>query len=174
LAFRHYRTARDLLLQAGIDQQHLEQFFNRPAVIPVDTFFRRFDELIAYQQSQSIEFTSLVEESVHIGVFTAWSESLPSTGLPTFAAVTPLQTTSLDPREILNMNYNRVDLSFNLSSRGRASSIDVLAAVPDERRVQRKAIRAIRGIHFRPRIVEGKNKRMKDVQIQYQFLQEQD
>jgi outer membrane biosynthesis protein TonB len=92
----------------------------------------------------------------------AWHESLP-------AIEKPPRTDSI---LALEFEYNQVDLSFNISRRGAVSSVDVLEASPDERRVRTKAARALRDVQFRPAIFDGKTKRVRDVQIRYLSLPE--
>ena len=48
--------------------------------------------------------------------------------------------------------------------------MEVLASIPDERNIQRKARRAVREIKMRPSIIEGKAQRLRDVQIRYRYL----
>ena len=97
-----------------------------------------------------------------MGVLTAWNKSIA-------AIEKPLKTNS-----ILNveLEYNRVDLSFNISRRGSVTSVDVLVASPDERSVRRKAQRAVRDVQFRPSIVDGEATRLRDVQMRYLLLRE--
>jgi len=45
---------------------------------------------------------------------------------------------------------------------------------PDERLVERRATRALRDIRFRPSIVEGKPKRIRDLQLRYYYFERDD
>ena len=162
-AYREYREAQELLREAGIADNRIEAFFNQPTVIPTDRFFTRFEELLRYQR-ESLEqaSTDKPEGVIHVGVLTAWNKSIA-------AIEKPLKTNS-----ILNveLEYNRVDLSFNISRRGSVTSVDVLVASPDERSVRRKAQRAVRDVQFRPSIVDGEATRLRDVQMRYLLLRE--
>ena len=82
------------------------------------------------------------------------------------ASIFPLVNTVLD------LAY--VDLEVNISRTGNVSSVDVISAMPDERGVRRQATRAIREISFRPAIIEGATKRLRDVRIRYLYPQEQE
>ncbi len=161
-AFREYREAQELLREAGISDSKIEEYFNRPSMIPNDRFFTRFDEMVSYQSQIRAQLADQLEEIIHVGVMTAWHESLPAVEKPV----------STDSILALEFGYNQVDLSFNISRRGAVSSVDVLAAAPDERRVRRKAARALRDVQFRPAIVDGKAERVRDVQIRYLSLPE--
>lgn len=162
LGIRNYREAQELLLSAGVPAERIALFFERPVVIPVDRFFRSLDEAIAYQQQSADQLQPAANDQVHLGVFTAWSESLDSTQKP----VNP------DPFWQLDLAHSQADLSFNISSSGRISSVDVIEAIPDERSMRRKAVRAMREIQIRPAIVEGRYRRVRDVQIRYRFIEE--
>ena len=161
-AFREYREAQELLREAGINDSEIEGFFNRPSMIPYDRFFTRFDEMVSYQRQTLAQLAHKSEEVIHVGVMSAWHESLP-------AIEKPPRTDSI---LALEFEYNQVDLSFNISRRGAVSSVDVLEASPDERRVRTKAARALRDVQFRPAIFDGKTKRVRDVQIRYLSLPE--
>lgn len=162
IGIRNYREAQELLLEAGIAEDRIALFFERPMVIPVDKFFLSLDDAIAYQQQSLDQLDPIPEDQLHLGVFTAWSEALASTQKP----VNP------DPFWQLDLPYNQVDVSFSVSSRGGVSSVDVISSIPDERSVRRKASRALREINFRPAIVKGRGKRVKDVRIRYRFLED--
>lgn len=162
IGIRNYREAQELLLQAGIAEDRIALFFERPMVIPVDKFFLKLDDAIAYQQQSLDQLDPIPEGQVHLGVFTAWSEALASTQKP----VSP------GPFWQLDLPYSQVDVSFSVSSRGGTSSIDVIESIPDERSVRRKASRALREINIRPAIVKGRGKRVKDVRVRYRFLED--
>ena len=72
----------------------------------------------------------------------------------------------------IGLPQNLVDLKFNVSTRGRVSSVDVVRSVPEDDRVAREASRAIREVRFRPAYVNGKATRVRDVRIRYLFAQE--
>ena len=161
-AFREYREAQELLRQAGISDSEIEEFFNRPSMIPYDRFFTRFDEMVSYQRQTLAQLGDKPEAIVHVGVMTAWHESLP-------AIEKPVRTDSI---LALEFAYNQVDLRFNISRRGAVSSVDVLEAAPDQRRVRIKAARALRDVQFRPAIFDGRAERVRDAQIRYLSLPE--
>jgi hypothetical protein len=71
----------------------------------------------------------------------------------------------------VELPYYQADLKFRLSTRGKPSSINVLRTEPDERGVERRAYRALRDIRFRPSIVEGRVKRISDLQIRYYYFE---
>ena len=65
----------------------------------------------------------------------------------------------------------QVDLSFNISSRGNASNVDVLNSIPEDSRVTREGARAVREIKFRPAYEGDRARRVRDVQMRYLFAQ---
>jgi len=160
LGLRDYRKAREMLLEAGLEEERIELFFNRPTLIPVEQFFTRLEDAIDYQQQNLSQLGTVPEAVNHLGVFTAWSEALPSTAMPV----------TLDPFGQLDLTYNQIDMEFTISSRGGASSIDVITAQPDERKTRREGWQALRDIKFRPAVIEGRARRTRDVQIRYRFI----
>ena len=158
---RDYGRAHEQLLQAGISLERIEAVLNRPMPIPLPDFFSKFSELEAYQSSILLQEEDSPEARIHVGVFTAWDEDARSTSKPV----------SRDPLLHVPLPYHQVDLAFRLSARGKASSIDVLASVPGEKEVGRKAYQALRDIQFRPYIEAGKPKRHRDVQLRYFYFE---
>lgn len=159
---RKYREAREKLQSAGILETRIEEFFNQPTPIPVDRYFSKLEDAIAYQRSSLNQIGPIASEIVHLGVFSAWNESVPATQLPV----------QDDPFWNLNLSYNQIDLKFSISSRGGASSTKVIGSVPDEKSVRSEARRAVRDMQFRPAIFAGRSRRVRDVQIRYLFLVE--
>ena len=159
---RKYREAREKLQSAGILETRIEEFFNQPTPIPVDRYFSKLEDAIAYQRSSLNQIGPIASEIVHLGVFSAWNESVPATQLPV----------QDDPFWNLNLSYNQIDLKFSISSRGGASSTKVIGSVPDETSVRSEARRAVRDMQFRPAIFAGRSRRVRDVQIRYLFLVE--
>lgn len=160
IAFRKYRDARTLLLEAGISNEKIELYFNRPALIPLPEIFLRLDDALAYQQQRMAGITISSADQLHLGQFIAWQHGLPNVPKPVAVA------------EFLNVEpvYSYVDATLSVSSSGNISSVKVIAAYPDERNVEREAVRAIRKIKVRPAIVEGRARRTRDVHIRYLFL----
>jgi len=159
---RYFRRARTMLLEAGIAEQSIDQFFSRPAVIPFARFFTRLDDAMAYQQQTLQQIADPGEDVMHLGVFTAWNESMSSTPKP-IAGNALLE---------VELSYNQVDLRFDVTSRGRTSSREVLNAAPPERSVEREALRALREMHFRPAIIDDRARRARDIQIRYLYVED--
>lgn len=160
-ASRSYRRMHEQLLEAGIESQRIETLFNRPTVIPLPIFFDRFADLEAYQAANIAKRDFIAEDLLYVGEFTAWDEDAKS-------IIKPLST---DPLLRVELPYYQADLSFRISTRGKPSSIDVLSMNPDERFVERRANRALRDIRFRPSIIEGKLKRIRDLQLRYYYFE---
>ena len=99
---------------------------------------------------------------MHLGVFSAWHEN----------ARAVLKPVSDDPLLQIGLPQYLVDLTFNISTRGKVSSVDVIKSVPDDRRVAREGSRAVREIQFRPAYEGNKATRIRDVQMRYLFAQE--
>ncbi len=162
-AIRNYRKAQEMLVEAGVAEEAVRWFFERPMIIPMDTLYIRLQDAIADLNSKGAPIEPAPGDAIHLGVFTAWLDALDSTPMPT----------SKDPFWQLDLPYRYADISFSVSSRGKASSVDVLATGPDGQKTGRRSIwRAVRDIHFRPAIIDGRTRRMKDVHMRYRFLDE--
>ena len=162
-AIRGYREARDMLLEAGMAEEDVRWFFERPMVIPAQKLHLNFADALA-ERRQGIEaLCAHLPTGVHtLGVFTAWSEALESTPMPV----------NEDPFWQIDHDFIYADVSFSVNSRGKASSVDVLATVPDELETKRSIWRSVRDIHFRPAIIDNKARRVKDVRMRYRFVDE--
>ena len=157
---RSYRRAYEQFLEIGVGTERIEALLNQPIAVPLPTFFDRFADLEAYQVAHTINGIA-VEDLLYVGDFTAWDEDAKSIAKPQ----------SRDPLLQVELPYYQADLKFRLSTRGKPSSINVLRTEPDERGVERRAYRALRDIRFRPSIVEGRVKRISDLQIRYYYFE---
>ncbi len=157
---RSYRQAYEQFLEIGVDTDRIEALLNQPISIPLPSFFDRFADLEAYQVASTTNGIT-VEDLLYVGDFTAWDEDAKSIAKPQ----------SGDPLLHVELPYYQADLKFRVSTRGKTSSIDVLHTEPDERGVERRVYRALRDIRFRPSIVEGRVKRIGDLQIRYYYFE---
>jgi hypothetical protein len=159
---RGYRDARDMLLEAGISEEEVHWFFERPMVIPMETLHLSFADALAELRERIEPIASVKEQEMHLGIFISWTEALRSTPMPQ----------SKNPFWQLDHPFKYADISFSVSSRGRASSVDVLVTAPEELDSKRSISRSVRGIHFRPAIIDNKARRVKDVYMRYRFVDE--
>ena len=161
-AIRSYREARDMLLEAGIAEEEVNWFFERPMVIPMETLHLNFADALDELKGRIEPIASVKDQEMHLGIFTSWTEALISTPMPQ----------SKNSFFKLDHPFKYADVSFSVSSRGKASSVDVLVTGPQELDSKRSISRSVRGIHFRPAIIDNKARRVKDVRMRYQFLDE--
>jgi hypothetical protein len=161
-AIRQYRKAQELLTEKGISKARIDAFFSRPMPIPLPKIFTNFADLETFQTQTLLGFDDSEESITHVGSFTAWNKSVRSTALPV----------SNNPQLNLNLPLQRADISFNLSSRGKPSSHEIIEVEPAERSIGRAAWRAVKEMKFRPVAIDGKAKRIRDVQIRYLFIDE--
>ena len=129
--------------------------------LPMPEFYPKFRDLVSYQQSILNEVPDRSEESLHLGTFRAWHENARAVQKPV----------SSDPLLRIGLPQFQVDLSFNISSRGNASNVDVLNSIPEDSRVTREGARAVREIKFRPAYEGDRARRVRDVQMRYLFAQ---
>ncbi|MBE65155.1 MAG: hypothetical protein CMQ30_00595, partial [Gammaproteobacteria bacterium] len=139
-----------------------DEYFSIPMPIPLPQFFESFSELLTYQRSILMSVNSNSDNVLHLGIFNAWHEN----------ARAVLKPVSNDPLLQVGLPQNLVDLKFNISTRGRVSSVDVMRSLPEDESVSREGSRAIREVRFRPAYLDGKATRVRDAQIRYLFAQE--
>ncbi len=161
-ATRGYRDARDMLLEAGIAEEDVLWFFERPMVIPAQTLHLKFADAFAEVRERIEPVASVEDGEIHLGIFTSWVEALDSTPMPQ----------SENPFWQQDYPFKYADVSFSVSSSGKASSVDVLATGPEDLDSKRSIWRSVRDIHFRPALIENKTRRVKDVRMRYRFIDE--
>ena len=159
---RQYSNAQEILLDAGIPQSEIQEFFGAPMPIPLPNFYSSFNDLLEYQRSVLNAIDEASDSTMHLGVFSAWHEN----------ARAVLKPVSNDPLLQIGLPQYLVDLKFNISTRGKVSSIDVINSIPNDQRVAREGSRAIREIQFRPAYEGNKATRVRGAQIRYLFAQE--
>lgn len=163
-AIGEYRRAIEALLEAGISQEKIDQFFSMPVLIPAPAFFESLDQEIAFRNEQRL--ASMPENAsntgTHLGTFTAWHEQIASVAKPKLS----------DQLWDVELPYATAELELTVNSRGSVSSAKVIEANPDKGRNRSKIRRAVRELKFRPTIIEGKAKRTRDLQLRYHFLEE--
>ena len=161
-AIRGYRDARDMLLEAGIIAEEVHWFFERPMLLPMETLHLNFSDALAELRGRIEPVAPTTEEGVHLGVFNSWIEALGSTPMPK----------SKNPFWHLDYPFKYADVSLTVSSRGKVSSVDILATSPKELDSKGRILRSIRDIKFRPALIENKARRVKGVHMRYQFIDE--
>lgn len=157
---KNYNKARELLREAGISETRVNDFFSQPQPIPMARFVTRFTEAEA-QKSASYK-PSISETGESVLEFIALQEDAPTVAMPT----------DYSQRWGFEMPPEFVEISFNVSSRGVVSSTNFLAASSEDESLRRKAMRAIRGLKFRPRYEGSKSVRVKGVKLQYRFAED--
>ena len=154
-AFSRYREARELLREAGVPAERIDLFFSRPQLLPVSRFYPTLEEAIAHQEAELASWQPEQEDAIYVAPFKAWDESAPNVREPVSDNVF---------WEFEN-DYHQIDLEFRINSRGGVSSVDIIAAEPDDRRSRRLARNAARDLRFRPAMEEGRGQRLRDVQM---------
>ncbi|MFK7865293.1 MAG: energy transducer TonB [Pseudohongiellaceae bacterium] len=152
---KSYNKARDLLLEVGISQQRVTDFFSHPQVIPKEKFVTSFAE--AEELQKKAFRTSISEEGGLVLEFVAQQEDAPTVAM----------SSDYSDRWGFEIPSDFVEMSFTVSSRGVVSSADFLAATSNDKGLRRKAMRAVRGLKFRPRFEGEKSVRTKAVRLQY-------
>jgi len=164
-AARRYREARDMLVEAGLPENEVEDFFRRPVILPVPHFHSRLSAAVAYQDSNGFRVMTGDDgevELIDLGTFTAWSESLPFARRPDLPAATDWLDEAL--------NYHELELEFSINSRGYTRNPDILDSSTDSARVRRDTRNALRDMQFRPSFEGDRWRRVDTVRLRYQVL----
>ena len=135
---REYNQARELLLDAGIDQERVDDYFSRTRLIPA--------------QALTLSFPEADSGDTCLPAFTALSEDLATLPQPR------PQSQSLQ----LTLPYAEYVMRFDVTRRGRASGVEVISASSDDSRMRRAANRALRDRQFRPAVAQGRTARLRD------------
>ncbi|MFM1897432.1 MAG: hypothetical protein RLZZ385_2506 [Pseudomonadota bacterium] len=165
-AMHRYRQAAEKLLAAGFSQAAVDDFFATPVALPIEVYYTRLADMQAHARRGSLPdaaFGPLEADSVNLGQFTAWNESLPFLAQP----ATPAAAGNLE------LPYREVDVQFRINSRGQVSAPEVLRAEPDQVRIRRDAMEAVRKMQFRPAIVTGRGRRVDPVVMRYRYPEPQ-
>ena len=161
-ATSRYRQAIGKLLEAGIAQSQVDAFFATPMVLPVDRYFTRLSDMQDWAAQFAVPdeaFGELEEGTLNLGRFDSWNESLPFARMPGAPAAAG----------DLAIDLRQVDLRFRIDSRGKISAPKVIAADPDETRVRRDAMDAVRKMQLRPRILDGRGRRAGVAVLRYRY-----
>jgi hypothetical protein len=161
-AAKLYRSAKLKLAEAGINEAQIEDFFSRPVVIPVEHYHHSLEQALAEQTGYGYTVQAGIEgadDSVHLGDFIALNESVPFARRPVLPALAAAASTELATTQLL----------FSINSRGTSSNAKAQESDPDTVRVRRDAIDAIESMHFRPKFVQRRWRRIEDVTINYLY-----
>ena len=102
-----------MLLEAGVAQSEIDEFFGRSHNSPLPRFFNDFSELLDYQRAMLTGVEGVSDEELHLGIFNAWHEN----------ARAVLKPMSDDPLLQIGLPQNLVDLKFNINTR-QGPSVD--------------------------------------------------
>jgi hypothetical protein len=164
-AARLYSQAMDKFIEAGLDSNRVDGFFQRPAILPVAKFYPRLEDAVRSQDEAGFAFLPTPEgepPAMHLGTFVAWSESLPYSERPELpAAAAELES---------ELEYFEIAMDFTLNSRGTTRNPDITDSNTDRARVRRDARQALRAMQFRPYFEEGRWRPSGDLSIRYLIL----
>ena len=157
---RLYRQAMEKLREAGISEERIEAFFFRPVVLPVNQIHLTIDRALSQQQTDGYSVSLSHNGSatdIHMGSFIAWNESVPTSRRPAATILASHAQTEL----------NEIWMRFTINSIGKSRIVDITQAQPNTPKVRHNAIDAIKAMQFRPRFIDGKRKRVKDITMIY-------
>ncbi len=155
---KSYVEAQELLLSASVSGQNIDEYFQYPHIIPMESLPLTFDQALAEKNERLALGESIASDAIYLGEFVALEESAAivemSEAVRSFGFIEPSSV---------------VDLKFNISSRGSTSSVRVIDAQPNQGHVRRSAIEAVRRMQFRPIFDGRRTKRVRSATIRYRF-----
>jgi hypothetical protein len=159
-----YREAMGKMREAGFGQDEIDAFFQRPVVLPEQEFHLQLADAISYQDSYGYQVKADpggASVTVHLGGFTAWSDSLP------FARRPPLPERAKAVEAELSME--EMEIQFTLNRRGYTRNPAILESSSDGAGIRREARQALKEMTFRPWLANGRWQRVKNLQIRYRL-----
>ena len=165
IADSFYINAMEMFKEAGIEEKRIAAFFRRPVVLPVTQYHLSLDEALAQQATYGYSVGSNTknevspDNTVHMGDFIAWNESLPFARRP---AIPELASK-------LNTELNTVQMRFTINSIGKARSPRTGQAEPNTVKARRGARNSINELQFRPSFVNGRWRRIRNVTLRYLY-----
>lgn len=157
---KSYREAREILSEASISENSIEEYFGRPQIIPMETLPLSLEMALSERKAQIAQVEELSLETLFVGEFVSLEESAAIVRMSD--AVRGYDFT--EPAMV-------VDLKFSINSRGETSAVKVLDAQPNDGFVRRKATKAIQRMRFRPVFDGRKTQRVRNAIIRYRFDQ---
>lgn len=160
-----YRGAMDKLVEAGIPEEKIEEFFKRPSAIPTAEFHPTLDDALQAQAARGVmirdnhDAASSSLSSYDLGRYYAWHPFMPGIERP------PLP----DSISSFELDYETAVLNFSLNSRGQPRNIEVQDSSSDSVKTTSAAIRGIQGIRFRPQFIDKRWQSVDDVAITYHY-----
>jgi hypothetical protein len=161
VAARAYRDAMEKMADAGLSQQQIEAFFQRPTVIPQPQFHWRVSEALEAQDANGYLVGNGESATTHLGRFKAWSKSLPFTASPEVPEVLEASGEQFDDYEI--------EMSFRLNSRGQARNRKIIKSNIENARIRSDARDAVELLQFRPNFEEGSPSAKDNLRLTYEI-----
>lgn len=159
VAGRAYREAMEKMAEAGLSQQQIDAFFQRPVVIPQPEFYWRVSEALAAQDSGGYVAGDGDSIPTLLGRFVAWNKSVPFTASPEVPDILKDTAEQLPSYEI--------EMSFRLNSRGQARNRKIITSNIENARIRSDSRDAVELLRFRPNFVEGRPQEKDNLRLTY-------
>lgn len=159
-----YRRAMDRFIEAGVSSEKVEEFFQRPVVLPEPNFQFSIADAIRKQDADGFRIETVDRDQVvfiDLGRFPAWSDSLP------FARRPELPEAASNLESIVS--FHEIEMEFSLNSQGYTRNPDIVQSTTDSSRIRRDAREALRTMRFRPYFVDRDWEKVDSVRIRYQI-----
>lgn len=153
--YRKYEEARELLREAGVEEDRISLFFGRPRLAPFNRFYHTLEEAITDQESGLAAWRPEQEVAAHVAIFHAWNNTVPGLMKP------------VSDHVFWNFpsSSHQVDLQFNINSQGVVSSLKVLYVEPADSSIRKRVRRAVESMRFVPMMENNRRLGLRDVHM---------
>lgn len=167
-AKRMYRSAEEKFIEAGIEQQQIEDFFARAVVLPLPQFHLTLDAALSQQDAAGYMLKPGVEGepgaeqervALHLGEFIAWNRLAPTARFPALP----------EPTSATIMRLESLQVQFSIDSRGKSRDAKSDKDSSHSALIKSVAQNAVRAMQFRPRFAQRGGQRVGDVTMNYSF-----
>ncbi len=153
-----YQSAMEMLLEAGVEQSEIDEFFARPMPLPASQYHFSLREALEQRTLDGFDPESAGRggdpNGFHVGDF-AFTAYLPKAQI----SVTPELMDSFTAQQ------DSVLLYFTVDSVGRAKSARLIESRPDEAAVRNSGRAAVEALNFRPAYIDRRWRRIRNVSM---------
>jgi len=163
-ADRTYRRAIEMLKDSGVDATKISDFFSRPMPLPASRFHLSLDAALEQRVAEAApanhtEQNEFTRGEPHLGDFLAWTGSLPAARI----------LAAPDLPALVNSDPKIATLRFTVDSVGRVRSPRTIQDVPNTGSVRSDAQDAIKVLQFRPALIDGRWRKVRDITMRFVY-----
>lgn len=161
-ALRYYQQAYARFIDAGLEPDRINRFFNQTTTLPTSELNVRLDSIAVRDDNETLTFI-------------AWSPTFPGAALPSAQL---LNSTLIIPGQRVLATFDLVPLRRSTTPAVNEfpnldfliSELQLISATPDSESVKQQARREITALRLRPKLVDGAVGERRGIRLDYFFL----